>query len=357
MFPARTLPNTKLKDVHARLSKRANSESIVCKASALKVHLASAGDIENAVVSFPLEAKGGRQRRHKVPATKDSLIEIGNLCGVPIPFFKRQDVDIKALLLNALLEKQGSGLIEVKYNDDDGIVGIEDPQKKPLDPRSVVEIAARVLGEDAQVVEWWLDPKEFRLDAYALTDKVQGKGGHVGDITRNGLRFGQDIKVGRAPWVQSYFNRKVCTNGMEVEDSEGVFDGRNLSIEQTLAQLEEAAMLVFSRGPDRIKALYDLQNEVVRDPALFTVRLARENGIAPRFSEPMIAEQLPSLIDPETGTATMFDIVNLVTNQALNPDLLNRAGSRRKLEQAGGKIVTEHVERCRACQTRLNVNP
>ena len=34
--------------------------------------------------------------------------------------------------------------------------------------------------------------------------------------------------------------------------------------------------------------------------------------------------------------------------------LTNKAGSRRKLEQAGGKIIAEHVERCRSCQSRLN---
>lgn len=352
MFPARDLPDTKLADIHDTLSVVEGSLSSVIEVADIKVHVAGE-EHQNAVIAFPI-TKGSRKKTHKVPATQSALVEIANFCGIPTPFFTRQDADVKALLLNALLQKEGTSLIEVRYTNDAGLVALEDPKKKPIDLRAVVEIAARVLGEDALVVEWWKEPSEFRLDACALTDKVQGKGGSVGDITRNGLRFGQNLKTGQVPWVAGYFNRKVCTNGMEIEDSAGKFDGRGLSVDQVLAELEAAAELVFSRGPERIAAFYDLQNETIENPERFALRLAREQKIAPRFSEPMVAEHLPPILDPQTGHTTMFDLVNLITNQALNPSLTNKAGSRRKLEQAGGKIVTEHVQRCRACQSKLS---
>lgn len=350
MFPPRQLPGLKLADVHSDLAQRDSAEAVMCQASDLKVYLA---DTE-AVIGFPLQGKRGPAKEHRVPANSSSLVEVGNLVGVPTPFLKRQDNDIKGMLLNALLEKMGTTLVEVRFNDDNGIVEIGDPNKKSINPQHVVEVAARVLGEDASVIEWWKVPGEFRLDACNTTAKARGKGGAVDDITLNGLRFGQNLKTNTAPWVQGYFNRKVCTNGYEVEDHAGRFDARGLDVEQVLAELEAAAQLVFSKGPERIKAFYDLQNETVENPERTVLRLATEQGMAPRFITPMLAEHLPPLVDPDTGMMTMFDVVNLITNQALNPSLVNKDGSRRKLEQAGGHIICEHVERCRACQTRLN---
>jgi hypothetical protein len=49
----------------------------------------------------------------------------------------------------------------------------------------------------------------------------------------------------------------------------------------------------------------------------------------------------------------MFDVVNLMTNQANNPSIDVRSSTRRNLQRAGGNIVTDHAERCGTCHSRL----
>jgi hypothetical protein len=56
----------------------------------------------------------------------------------------------------------------------------------------------------------------------------------------------------------------------------------------------------------------------------------------------------------EGEAATMFHLINLITNEANNPAIASRPTSRRALEAAGGTVVAEHADRCTHCAQRLN---
>ena len=50
----------------------------------------------------------------------------------------------------------------------------------------------------------------------------------------------------------------------------------------------------------------------------------------------------------------MYEVVNLVTNEANNPALRNRTNIRQQLERAGGDVAIDPANRCDKWESRLN---
>src|SRR5690606_25687365 len=153
---------------------------------------------------------------------------------IPFKFLDRQDYDVQQYLLDVLLERN-DGEARVSMSDY-GIEMIRSPKTSFVDPRSLVAVAAQAIDLKAEVVDYWNTPDEFRLDVIVPATFDVGIGGDlaVGDITRGGIRIGQNQRVNqtaRAPWVSEYLYRLVCTNGMEMEDSNMKIDARGASVE------------------------------------------------------------------------------------------------------------------------------
>lgn len=322
--------------------------------------------VDLANVKFKLTSKDpsivfdGRE----VPATDIALRGFGTLADVPSKFFERIGSEVQEFLLNKLLVEQGGGEVVIGWNDG-GIHDVRPPNQRVIDSRALVDVASSVLGRDANVVEWYRTAAEFRLDVLAPEAKTEWIGGDkpsarsrsktakpkVGDMTRSGLRIFHDTKHNLVPSIDGYFFRLVCTNGMETQEIDKV-DARGLSVEQVLGELEALAQRVMDRAPERMKHFYDLRNEVVEEPEQHLMRLMDEQGL-PERTQNALVRRIPAVRE-EGGTVSMFDLVNLITNQANDPHTLNKPRYRRNLESVGGRIVTEHVARCRSCRSRLN---
>lgn len=287
----------------------------------------------------------------EVPLTEESMIAIGNWLNIPTPFLKRLDDDLRSNLLNEMLWRSPSQTI-AKVNEE-GLKILKAPNSKEIEPPRLVETAARVMGEDAIVVDFEHTIEQFRFDVVVGDDDGYGVGGdsRLGDLTKGGLRFAQNLKQNLAPWVQPYFYRLICTNGMEIRDDGLKVEGRGNSVESVLEELELAAQRAFSRVESQIAHFYDLRNDRVGNPERVLARMARERGLAERATVTII-DRLPSVIQ-EDGSATMFDLINLITNAANDPTV-RRWGARRELETFGGMMVGDHVDRCSNCASRLN---
>lgn len=288
---------------------------------------------------------------HEVPFTEEGMVAIGAKLDVPYKFVLRQEPDLQEIILNEMF-RRNHGSVCVLWNDE-GIHGIHDPQIKVFRPRHIVDTALRVLPEESVVVEQYRSLRDFQFDVIVPADFDQGIGGdrHVGDITRGGLRMGLDTsRSDLVPWVEEFMVRLICTNGMEVMDVTNRVDGRNQSVDEVLWDLELAARRAFERVESRIADFYKLREERVSNPERTFLRLAEDHGI-PTIQARAILERMPA-IDGDEG-ATMFDLVNLITNEALAEGLQGRRSTRRKLEQAGGAIAVSHAERCGRCQSRL----
>lgn len=284
----------------------------------------------------------------ELPATIQGVTAIGNWLEVPSAFLKRLDADIQQDLLTSMLDRQGAQVAQAFYSDH-GVDMVRDPNTRVIEPRRIVEVAARVIDKTAQVVDFWSNPDEFRLDVIVPQDFDRGIGGDrkVGDITRGGIRIGQDTKRNLAPWVSEYMYRLFCTNGMERYDEQLKVDARGQSVDEVLQELEIMADIAFKRVENSIASFYELRNEKIDNPERTLLRMAEEQNISARTMVEM-AEIVPTLTDDDVS---MFDLVNLITNQANAPGM--KSGPRRSLEQAGGAIVGEHADRCSHCQTRL----
>jgi hypothetical protein len=286
----------------------------------------------------------------ELPFTEVGGLLLGDYVKVPNKFLERLPADLFNLVLNTLLERKGED-VEVTVNDQQGLVDAYAPNAKRLDPRDVLSIAGTVVGADSTVLGWRRDNTGYGFEVVAPPEQFQGGDIEKGDISLGGLRFGQSTKSGLAPWVQPYIYRLVCTNGMEVPDVTVKIESRGQSAEDLLGSLELHANAAYDQVDQRIREFYDLRNEKVYRPEAELVRIGREQGLG----DPTINDIISTFAQyqDEDGSATAFDVVNAITNQANDPTLGHRFNHIRKLQTVGGQLAFDHEARCPACKSKL----
>lgn len=302
----------------------------------------------------------GTQR--EVPITGEAISVLSDWTGVPSAFINRVDPELQEHILNYLLRQNPVPAVARVAND--GLRGVRKTSEKFIEPRRIVEVASHVLTPQAPVTFWSHQEDEFWLDAVVPDGATFGIGGdpnavvldakgerRVGDLTKGGLRFGmKGGKQNLAPWVQEFSYRLICTNGMEVMDKGLKVSARGDSVDSVMAELERQAQVAFGRVERTISAFYDLRNERESNPERTMLRLAQEAGLPERAMLELV-EQVPSVVDDE-GEATMFDLVNLVTNRANDPAVNH--SMRRRLQRFGGTVVSTHSDRCGRCRSKLS---
>ena len=294
-----------------------------------------------------------RWGEHEIPANGTGIVALGNILDIPSKFLGRLDPDVQETLLNTMLARSGSEEVRIDANDQ-GVVDVYPANFNRLPAAEVVGIASRVVGNEGRVIDWRRDNTGYGFEVIIPEMAEYGFGGDpsVGDITHGGLRFGQDLKHGLAPWVQEYVYRLVCTNGMEIPDRSLKVSIKGSTLDEIVAELEQKAEEAFGRVESTIASFYELRNERVSQPEQTLARLAREHGLTDKALAEMI-RQLPEYMAAD-GTVSMFDLVNLLTNQANDPALVGRFGSRRKLEVVGGTVALDHSSRCPQCRSKID---
>jgi len=293
---------------------------------------------------------------HEVPATQDGMEQLATFLDVPRAFLNKLPADMQQYVLANLLQRNPAN-VTVRFTDS-GVQEVHKPTQARVEPRQIVTVAMDVLDSTAPVVEWWSDADELRIDVAVPEDFDRGIGGdrEVGDITRGGLRFGQNRKMNHAPWVSSYLYRLVCTNGMEVPETGLRVDARKAStVPEVLAELNLAANHAFGQVEDQIRHFYEMrQQRIEGDVSQAVARMAQERHLPARTANELVL-RVASELDPEVlgRPASMFDLVNLFTNQANEPGMRDRRGPRRQLESAGGHWVRQEADRCGHCHQVL----
>ncbi len=291
-----------------------------------------------------------------VPATQDGLEQLGSFLDIPRTFLTGLDPDLQQHLLHELLERTPAN-VSLRYGND-GISEVHKPSHLRVRPTQVVASAIKVMGEDSPIVEWGATPDELFFDVMVPLDSDRGTGGDrsVGDISQGGLRFIQNRKQNLAPTVNSFLYRLACTNGMVVPDTGLTVSARGNTVEVVLAELELAAEHAFSQVEAQIEHFYALRSQPIEgDVTQAVIRIARERGL-PDSRGLALARRVPERLshDGLGHDPTMFDLVNLFTNEANNPILRGRTSSRRALEGAGGTLVRHLSDRCGTCYQAID---
>lgn len=304
-----------------------------------------------------LEIDGEEQSIHvgsrTVPFSEAGAEALSSFTQIPVPFMKRLlsngAADVAVDLTNTLLARNPQMVI-ARIDDTRGLVRLNEPGQKVIDPRGVVDVAMRVLGPDSLVVEQMLSTGEFFFDAFMPTNEYGDK--RVKDITRAGLRFSQNIKQNLAPVVAPFMYRLICTNGMQTRSEGLAVDARGGTVDEVLANLEAMAQLAFSRVEKDIEHFYALRDVPAPNPERILSRMATEHNLSDRMRLRLI-DAIPTVLG-DSGEASMFDLVNLVTNTANDPEVAGRRGNRLAFERFGGAAVDDHASRCRSCSSKLN---
>lgn len=291
-----------------------------------------------------------------VPANRDGIEALGRFVNVPSSFLypsgREVDREEQQFVLQRRLNRLGDSVSI--HHTPEGIQGVYKPGQVPINPRRVVEVAMRVLDPASPLIEFTATPEEMFFDVAVPFENLATGDPAVGDLTAAGLRFTQNRARNLTPTVDPFMYRLVCTNGMSLLDSTlPKVDGRLVeSVDEVMAALEARAQEAFSRVEQQIEHFYDLRNQaIVGDVTQAVLRVAQEQGIPDRTALTIVRDRLPAAV-AEGAAATMFDVVNLLTNEANNPSVSN--SGRRTLEAAGGALISEHTDRCTHCAQRLS---
>lgn len=292
---------------------------------------------------------------HEVHASSDGLLSMAKFFDIPPKFFDRLDTDQKQYLLSSQIERADKEL-SVFYSENAGIAEVRKAGEIRVRPHRLMEKALVTFPAESPIVDYWNDANELRVDIILPEGFTTGIGGDPGvnDITRGGVRIGQDRKNNSAPWVQKFLYRLVCTNGMEVPDQGLKISAHGASEVEIEALFEAEVARAVSTLDEEIQAFYELRQERLgSDPTGALRRAALEQNL-PLRTVGNLEDLVPALVDESNGgEISMFDVVNLMTNQANNPSIDVRSSTRRNLQLAGGNLVNDHMERCGTCHSRL----
>lgn len=293
----------------------------------------------------------------EVPATENGLKSMATFLDIPAKFFLRQGPDIQQTLLTAISSRTEKQDVTVYYREG-GVHEVRKAGEVRVRPHRLLESAMKILPAESPIVEHWNNQDSLRVDVIVPEGFDRGIGGDpgVGDITRGGVRIGQDRKMNTAPWIQPYLYRLACTNGMELPDEGIKIEARGAQENEIEALFEAEIARAVDRLEADIQAFYDLRNTTLGDDPTGALHRAATEMNLPLRTIGRMEDIVPALIDNASGEGreySMFDVINTMTNQANDPRLASNRSGRRNLQRAGGTLVNDHSERCGTCHSRL----
>lgn len=295
----------------------------------------------------------GGDQPHEVFVTTDGLASMATFFDIPPKFFARLERDQQQYLLRTQIERADRE-VTVSFNDSVGLSEIRKAGEIRTRPHKLVEGLLSVFPGHSPIVDSWNNQNELRIDVIFPEDFERGTGGDpgVGDISRGGVRVVQDRKNNRAPEIEKLVYRLVCTNGMEIADPSLRVSSTGASEEEIYALFNAEVRRAVDTLEEEIQHFYALRSERLGDDPTGTLRrFALEQGLPARTVGNL--EDLVPTLGEDTTNATVFDLVNLMTNQANNPQIDVRSSTHRNLQRAGGGVVTDHAERCGTCHSRI----
>ncbi|HEY6021175.1 MAG TPA: hypothetical protein VIY48_15100 [Candidatus Paceibacterota bacterium] len=190
------------------------------------------------------------------------------------------------------------------------------------------------------------------IESRPLDGTVEARDGRrVGDLSAGGVRvIIQPGKPERAPIVEEFWERLVCTNGMTRRVSGSQINLRGRTVEEILTEMNNVMRVIWEGLDGSAQAiLHSAETPIPGAVSDFLRRVARERGINAatilRLQERAAA--LPA-------NPTVYDVTQIVTDMA-NEDGLPVL-TRRNLQAIGGDLTVDTermVHRCTQCEQPL----
>lgn len=259
----------------------------------------------------------------------------------------------------------------VWYVEGNQIAGIYHPDDKIIPMVAVAEKVADVFGpDDLANVLYSPDQVEINVLSRVRTVTVPGlpgvdsrpldgtvddprnPGRKVGDLSAGGVRIIiQPGKPERAPIVEEFWERLVCTNGMTRRISGSQINLRGRTVPEILTEMENVMRSIWEGLESSGQAiLHSAQTPVPGATSDFLRQVARERGI--NAATVLRLQERAASLPPEP---TVYDVTQVIT------DMANEEGlpvlTRRNLQAIGGDLTVDTermVHRCTQCERPLS---
>lgn len=291
----------------------------------------------------------------------------GFLKGPGYKYYSREPLDWQRTVVKHHIDKVAD-LDATWYIEGSAIGGIYPPDAKVLPLVSVAEQVEDVFDPiDLANVFYGTDQVEINVTSNVKTVTVPGiagvesrpmegtvdhpSGRKVGDLSAGGVRIIiQPGKPERAPVVEEFWERLVCTNGMTRRIGGSQINLRGRTVPEILTEMNNVMRAVYEGLDESARAIqHSAQTPVPGATSDFLRAVARERNIN--------AATILRLQERAAGlpqNPTVYDVTQVIT------DLANEEGlpvlTRRNLQAIGGDLTVDTdrmVHRCTQCERPL----
>ncbi len=293
----------------------------------------------------------------------------GFVKGPGYKYLGRQTLALQSLIMGHHTQQHADNEA-VWYIEGSNIAGIYQPDAKIIPLVAVAERVANVFDpDDMASVLHSPDQVEINVISNLQTVTVPGipgvldrplegtvdhpSGRKVGDLSAGGVRI--IIQPGhpeRAPFVEEFWERLVCTNGMTRRVPGSQIKLRGNTVPEILDEMEGVARQIWGNLENSAQAiLHSASTRVPGATSDFIRQVARERGIN-AATVLRLQERAASLpVDP-----SIYDVTQIITALANEEGM--SAKSRRDLQMIGGDLTVDTdrmIHRCTQCERPLSV--
>lgn len=293
----------------------------------------------------------------------------GFLGGPGYKYYTREPLEWQAMVVKHHTDKMAD-LPATWYFEGDAVAGIYQPDAKIIPLSLVAEQVADVFGpDDLANVLHSPDQVEINVTSVVKTVTVPGisgvadrpldgtvdhpSGRRVGDLSAGGVRIIiQPGKPERAPAVEEFWERLVCTNGMTRRITGSQINLRGRTVPEILTEMNNVMRTIWEGLDESAIAIrHSAETPVPGAVSDFLRVVARERGIN--------AVTTLRLLERAAGlrpNPTVYDVTQVVTEMANDEGLAVR--TRRDLQAIGGDLTVDTermVHRCTQCERPLTV--
>lgn len=276
---------------------------------------------------------------HPLLLDDQALAQLCAFYAIPTAFFGRLTSEERHYLMNSRIA-HADGEITITYNRH-GVTDIRKPSQARLDPQDFIHIARQLTPDHTLALDHWHTADDVRLDLLTHPELAPGIDG--------GIRLAQNRKNNLAPTVAPLLYHCETTAIIQIPDASLRIDSRNQPADKIIHLLQGEALRAQARLSHDAKALRALFAEPLDNEVTRLQRVADEHGIPVRS----LADVSMGLAAEETPTLATLALA--IAGAANNPKLAphNKRGARTKLQTIAGAVVSDHAQRCTACQALI----
>lgn len=280
----------------------------------------------------------------KVALDDNALNTLGRYLTIPNKFLQKLPANLADETVGHFLQKWEDAEATFAF-EEGGLKKVASSELPVYDYRDYFGIIQSVMPADAVICDlnYYGSKLEVNVRTSVLTTSPR-----VNDITEGGLRFiGHTGPTARRPYVSTYMERLVCSNGMTTTEEGSLIRIKGMTAPEILAEMERYAnQLLGDVVPERLSQWRGLAEQKVSNPATLINALGRRY----RINSNVISHMIDNTSEMEGNS--VYDVVNFITSYQNNETVGHRTSQR--LQFLGGEVVRNHNTRqCVVCNHEL----